>query len=382
MAESWPGWAAGETPLSKLAFWFERHGRDLPWRRAADPYAVWISEIMLQQTTVATVRPYFERFLVRFSDVAALAAAEESEVLRLWEGLGYYSRARNLRRAAQSIRDQYGLQFPRTPEALQELPGIGRYTAGAIVSFAFNQPAPIVEANTLRLYSRLMGLSDDPRRTTGQRTMWQFAELLAERWSALSADRSRTWSPRRLNAALMDLGALVCLPEKPLCTKCPLAAVCEARRAGTQASIPCPPTKPAITLLTEAAVAIVYRGQFLLRQRTEQERWAGLWDFPRVSLDDDNETGSRPGAEIQEPSVEVLIEKIEAETGVKIALEEYFGHRKHAVTRYRITLHAYRARHVAGRAKAAKGWRWCSVTELATLPLSTTGRQLAQRFAR
>ncbi len=184
---------------------------------------------MLQQTTVAAVVPYFERFLSRFPTVAQLAAAPEEEVLRLWEGLGYYSRARNIHRTARRLIEEFGGQFPREVDVLMTLPGIGRYTAGAIASFAFDQPAPIVEANTLRLYCRLMGYDEDPRATEGQRLLWSLAgQLVPQR------------SPGRFNQALMELGATLCRPADPDCQVCPLQSWCVATRQGTQGEIPRP----------------------------------------------------------------------------------------------------------------------------------------------
>lgn len=209
-----------------LRRWHVGNGRDLPWRNCRDPYKVWISEIMLQQTTVAAVKPYFERFLKRFPNIAALAAADEADVLRLWEGLGYYSRARNLRKGAQAIVANGGV-FPDSVEELLPLPGIGRYTAGAIVSFAFDRPAPILEANTLRLYCRLLGFRDDPRSAAGQRVLWSFAEQLVP-----------TKSPGEFNQALMDLGATVCTPTEPHCDECPVASYCRALAEQAQSKIP------------------------------------------------------------------------------------------------------------------------------------------------
>ncbi len=221
-----------------LLRWYDRAGRDLPWRATRDPYAVWISEVMLQQTTVAAVKPYFERFLERFPDVAALAAADESDVLRLWEGLGYYSRGRNLHRAARVVVEQHDGRFPEDVTTLQSLPGIGRYTAGAIASFAFDVPAPIVEANTVRLYARLTGLDGDPRSTAGQRALWEFAEAI------VPAKRAGAF-----NHALMDLGATVCTINEPRCHDCPVRSCCRAFADGRQAEIP-PPKRRRQLLLT------------------------------------------------------------------------------------------------------------------------------------
>ena len=266
---------------TNLKRWHTQHGRDLPWRNCRDAYKVWISEIMLQQTTVVAVKPYFERFLQRFPDVAALAAADEEDVLRLWEGLGYYSRARNLHRAARAIVERGGM-FPSTVEELLQLPGIGRYTAGAIVSFAFDRPAPILEANTLRLYSRLLGYRDDPRSTVGQRLLWSFAEQLVP-----------TKAAGEFNQALTDLGATVCTPTDPRCDDCPVAACCRALAEQAQADIPQAARRPEITALHEACIAIESNGCFLLIRRPEGARWAGLWDFVRFPWETDGEQPSQ-----------------------------------------------------------------------------------------
>ena len=262
----------------QLIRWYERNARDLPWRRTTDPYRVWISEIMLQQTTVVAVVPYFERFLARFPTVNDLAAADENDVLRLGEGLGYYSRARNLRKAAQVIVHEHDSVFPSEVEALQKLPGIGRYTAGAIASFAFDRRAPIVEANTLRLYCRLLGYAGDPRAKEGQKQLWSFAESILPKTQ-----------PGRLNQALMELGASVCSPKEPDCEHCPIHAHCRAFLEGTQATIPQPATRPAITDVVEVSVAVRRGKKYLLRRRPPGERWAGLWDFIRFEISNDEQ---------------------------------------------------------------------------------------------
>ena len=257
----------------QLIRWYERNARDLPWRRTTDPYRVWISEIMLQQTTVVAVVPYFERFLDRFPTVRDLAAADENDVLRLWEGLGYYSRARNLRKAAQVIVHEYDGVFPSDVDTIQKLPGIGRYTAGAIASFAFDRRAPIVEANTLRLYCRLLGYAGDPRSKAGQDELWSFAEAILPKTQ-----------PGRLNQALMELGATVCSPKEPDCEHCPVHSHCRAFVEGTQAAIPQLATRPVITDVVEVSVAVRQGKKYLLRRRPPGERWAGLWDFVRFAL--------------------------------------------------------------------------------------------------
>jgi len=209
--------------------------------------------------------------------VHVLAAAAESEVLQHWEGLGYYSRARNIHKAAKMIAEELQGEFPKTVEALQKLPGIGRYTAGAICSFAYDLPAPIVEANTLRLYSRLIGLEQDPRSKAGQNQLWEFAALILPRKS-----------PGVFNQALMDLGSLVCTPQNPDCAACPVSAGCEAFLNHRQHQIPLPKVRPEITPLTDASIAVFTGGKVMIRQRTPGERWAGLWDFPRLTLEEMN----------------------------------------------------------------------------------------------
>ena len=206
----------------RLLAWFDQNARVLPWRRSRDPYAVWLSEIMLQQTQVATVIGYFDRFLARFPTIEALARADEHEVLRLWEGLGYYRRARQLHRAARIIVAEHGGRFPRDPSIVRRLPGIGRYTAGAILSIAFDAREPILEANTLRLLSRLLCYDGDPRSPDGQRLLWAMAEALLPRRGS-----------GRLNQALMELGSEVCTARSPRCEQCPVAPAVPREPAGT-----------------------------------------------------------------------------------------------------------------------------------------------------
>ena len=233
----------------RLLAWYATHKRDLPWRRSRDPYRVWISEIMLQQTQVATVGNYFERFIRNFPDVRRLAAARETEVLREWEGLGYYRRARQLHAAAQQIVAEYGGQFPADASELQKLPGIGRYTAGAIASIAFDKRAPILEANTIRLLSRLIGFRGNPHSLSGQRPLWRVAEELLPQKRV--AD---------FNQALMELGSLVCTPSEPNCPACPVSTMCAANAAGLQTEIPPAKPRPVYAELHEAAVIVRKNG--------------------------------------------------------------------------------------------------------------------------
>jgi len=366
----------------KLGAWFAKHARDLPWRNTADPYPIWISEIMLQQTTVGAVVDAYRRFLQTFPTVEALAAAHEEDVLRQWEGLGYYSRARNLHRAAKIVVDAHGGRFPREVAELVRLPGIGRYTAGAIASFAFDEPAPIVEANTLRLYSRLLGYAGDPRTAAGQRLLWEFAERVLPRKS-----------PGRVNQALMELGALVCTPSAPQCADCPLCGECAAFAAGTQNDIPAPPPVTVPTHVTEAAVAICRRDAFLLRKRPVGERWAGLWDFPRFALhlpengaprkphrarkNGAPRSSARSARTLPLPVARQLRRQIREQTGLDVELGPVVAEIAHTVTRYRIRLVCLLARETRGKLTATESLRWVPPESFGGYPLSTTGRKFA-----
>jgi A/G-specific adenine glycosylase len=341
-----------------LLAWYAKHARDLPWRKSRDPYRVWVSEIMLQQTQVATVRDYFTRFMQRFPNVCSLAAANETDVLRLWEGLGYYRRARQLHAAAQQIAAQRGGRIPQETGELQSLPGIGRYTAGAIASIAFDKRAAILEANTIRLLSRLIAYRGNPHSTGGQRVLWQLAEdILPQKDIA------------QFNQALMELGSLVCTPSEPKCDECPLKTLCAANAAGLQREIPAPKPRPVFTELREAAIVVRKNGSVLMRQCGHDERWAGLWDFPRFELD-----ASGPLFAHRE-----IAAKVAAQTGITCEPGALLKTMKHGVTRYRISLDCYEAAYISGRARSAE-WsavKWLALKEIALLPLSTTGRKIA-----
>lgn len=317
---------------------------------------------MLQQTQVATVIPYFERFLAAFPDISALAAADEGEVLRLWEGLGYYRRARQMHAAARVLVDEHQGMFPRELDQVRQLPGIGRYTAGAIVSIAFDRPAPILEANTVRLFSRLIGFRGDPASVAGQKQLWQTAEdVLPKRGCS------------EINQALMELGSLVCTPRDPDCSRCPLARVCAARHENAQHEMPRPRAKPRIEEVREATV-VLWRGpHVLLRRRADGERWAGLWDFLRFPL----AASKRPAIERE------LTAGIREQSGLRSRSHEHIATLKHGVTRFRITLDCFHARCQPGRGKLAVGtWKWVKPDELAAFPLSVTGRKVARMIAK
>ena len=263
----------------RLTAWYDRSQRRLPWRvddRTAvpDAYHVLVSEAMLQQTQVAAVIPYFNRFVQRFPTMAALAGAQEQEVLRLWQGLGYYSRARNLHAAARTVTEQFDGQLPRERDELLKLPGVGRYTAGAVASIAFGRRAPILDGNVTRVLCRIDKIESDPREKQTQVLLWRRAEEIL---------------PRRrvgtFNTALMELGATVCIPRSPQCLICPVRGHCEALAAGVQERIPAPrAARP--TPLVHRAVFCIRRGdQWLIEQRPPRGRWAGMWQFVTVETD-------------------------------------------------------------------------------------------------
>ncbi len=341
----------------RLLTWFRKHARDLPWRRTRDPYPVWLSEIMLQQTQVATVVPYFERFIKSLPTIAKLAAAEEVQVLRLWEGLGYYRRARQLHRAAGVIVAEHGGKFPRDFAAVIKLPGIGRYTAGAILSIAFDLPAPILEANTVRLFSRLWRYEGDTSSSQGQALLWSAAEALLPRRR-----------PGEINQALMELGSQVCLPRGPLCEDCPLVDLCPTYFERLQDRIPRLKLKPSVTAARHLLLAVRHKNKFLLRKAKEGERWAGLWDFPRFAMDDDHAVCEN----------KALADTISQELGMRIAIGDKLATWRHTVTRYRITLECHAASVVRpGSIRAVtREQGWHKLEDIAELPLNTTGRKL------
>jgi len=340
----------------RLLGWFRRAARDLPWRRTSDLYAIWVSEIMLQQTQVATVVPYYHRFLAKFPDVVSLAQADEQQVLRLWEGLGYYRRARQLHSAAQHVVREHAGRFPATYDEVRSLPGIGRYTAGAILSIGLGARLPILEANTIRVLCRLEAYRGDPASTEGQKHLWSLAETL------LPAGECGAF-----NQALMELGSGICTPKAPACDACPVAMHCQARAQRLVNQIPSPAKRTKYEAVREVAV-VVRRGQrVLVRQRQPGERWAGLWDFPRFA-----------------GTVESAPQRVAELAGVQIMLGRHLTTLKHGVTRFRITLECYEATCATNKmrprehASASAAVRWVSAGELANLPLSVTGRKLAQ----
>jgi A/G-specific adenine glycosylase len=332
---------------------------------------------MLQQTTVAAVVPYFERFLARFPTIQALARAREHDVLRLWEGLGYYSRARNLHSAAGKVVDELGGTIPHEINKLVGLPGIGRYTAGAIASLAYDQPAPIVEANTLRVYARLLAYAGDVHSTTGRNVIWNFAEEAVPRRSAGA-----------FNQALMDLGAMICTPVEPRCSECPARTCCRAFQQGVQQTVPRPRARPQVTFVDEAMIAVHDDGRYLLRQSPPGERWAGMWEFVRITLQSTpfaNGNGRRRKSPVKlcdfSPSMARRLERAVAErTGLIVDAQSPAYEFHHTVTRFRIRLLCATAEHRGGTLNPQTTFRWATPSQFRRLALSMPARKFADRL--
>jgi len=260
---------------SALAPWFLAHHRDLSWRGTTDPYAIWVSEVMLQQTRVETVERYWGEFLRRFPDVGTLAAADEEQVLHAWSGLGYYRRARMLHRGAKVVAERFGARLPADADALREIPGIGPYTAGAIAAIAYDQPAPLVDGNVARVLSRILAIEDVREQAATARVHWTMVERIVQHGS-----------PRVLAQALMELGATVCTPKSPRCEACPVAASCGALARGLVDVIPAVRVRPASPLHRWWALAIEHDGRTLLVRRPDEGLLAGLWCLPLVAIED------------------------------------------------------------------------------------------------
>ncbi|WP_241053501.1 A/G-specific adenine glycosylase [Achromobacter xylosoxidans] len=270
----------------RIVAWQRQHGRhDLPWQNTRDPYRIWLSEIMLQQTQVATVIPYYERFLQRFPDVAALAAAAQEDVMPYWAGLGYYARARNLHRCAQEIARDWNGRFPPTAEGIATLPGIGRSTAAAIAAFAYGERSPILDGNVKRVFTRQFGIAGDPAKREIEQRLWALADAQVEATPDLDM--------AAYTQGLMDLGATLCTRGKPACERCPVADTCVARREGRQAELPTPKARKTIPERETAMLVLQWRGAYLLQQRPEPGIWGGLWSLPEFDVAGDPGAASR-----------------------------------------------------------------------------------------
>ena len=343
--------------VEKLVAWFEREHRPMPWREDPSPYKVWVSEIMLQQTQVATVMPYFDRFIRRFPSFKALASADQQEVLKLWEGLGYYSRARNLHQAARMIVTHHGGTPPRTAAELRALPGIGPYTAAAIASMAFGEAVPSVDGNVLRVCSRLWGL-ETPMRDKA------LADDVRARLTPLIA----TVDPSHFNQAMMETGALVCTPRKPDCAHCLLARYCVALKTHRTGALPVV-ERVARTPHYRVAAGVVWKGgRILIARRAEDRMLGGLWEFPG---------GKQVRGETLEQTV---LREVAEETGLQVAVTGRYATVKHSYSHFRMTLTAYRCEWRAGtaRPKSAVELRWIPPARLADYPMPRAIRRIAE----
>ncbi len=343
-----------------LSAWYSRHGRRLPWRETRDPYRIWVSEVMLQQTRVATVVPYYRRFLRRFPSLRALSRARVEEVLSAWSGLGYYRRARLLHAAAREVMVRFRGEIPADPLFLRRLPGVGDYTAGALASIAFGLPEPALDGNSLRVLTRLLAPEGDPRSPANRRAIEQAARKLLE--NAVPGD---------VNQALMELGARVCLPASPLCESCPVRKHCRARALGLQAVLP-GASRGRATVGMESAVAVIRRGRsYLMIRRDGKGLMDGLWELPGGFLD--------PGEDPRHGLARIGREHL----GAAVRVGEKMASLRHAITYRRVSVGAYRA--VLSEPLAASVWRragvrWVRPADLGRLPHGSATRRILEKI--
>ena len=345
-----------------LLAWYRRVARPMPWRQTSDPYRIWISEVMLQQTRVDQARPYYERFVEAFPTVEKLAAAPLDEVLLRWEGLGYYSRARNLHRAAQKVVADFDGRLPRTSEAIRALPGVGPYTAAAVLSIAFGEPHAVLDGNVARVLARVFTVSADVKRTSTRRRLQALADGL------IPAD-----VPGDFNQAVMELGATACTPRQPVCLRCPIQSVCGAFAEGRPEAYPVSAKKPPVPH-HDVAVGLVFndRGEVLIQRRKEDGLLGGLWEFPG---------GKREGGETMEAA---CARELREELGIEVDVEAPFGRVDHAYSHFKVTLHAFRCRLLRGTPIPQEGQplRWVAPDALDGYAFPRANRRLIERLAR
>jgi A/G-specific adenine glycosylase len=343
----------------RLLAWYRAAARRLPWRGSPDPYAVWVSEIMLQQTRVDTVLPYYQRWMERFPSLQSLAAAGEEEVLRLWEGLGYYSRARNLHKAARQVVEGHGGQLPRDVAGLRRLPGVGAYTAGAIASMAFGADEPTLDGNIRRVLARVFNLELPAKSPEGERRLWGWArENLPE---GQAGDYNQAW---------MDLGASICTPQRPACLVCPLANLCQAHQLGVEVQRPILPEKAPVPQLTVTAAVIARDGCVLIARRPQEGLLGGLWEFPGGKL------------EAGESLEACLAREIREELGCQVGVGAELGVYHHAYTHFKVTLHAFACQLMAGEPQALQhsALAWAEPARLGDYPMGKIDRRIARQL--
>ena len=338
----------GKGIQTRLLEWFKKNKRDLPWRKTRDPYAIWVSEIMLQQTQVTTVLPYYQKFLKSFPTVRRLAKADLSRVLKTWEGLGYYSRARNLHRASQIVLNDFHGRIPDTLKDLLSLPGIGRSTAGAILSIAFHQEAPILDGNVKRVLSRLLAVSASSGGRKTENTLWQISESLIPKGFS-----------NPFNQALMDLGSMVCTTKDPLCPECPLRGLCKGRQSGEPERFPLRIPKKKIPHV-EALCAVIWKERTVfLNQRPPSGLLGGLWEFPNWK------TESKSNLRLRSD--------IKKEMGMNVEVKESIGTFRQTFSHFKLTLHVYHCHIISGKGKGI----WIPIRNLHLLPMSRIHRRIA-----
>jgi len=340
-----------------LLGWFAENAQDLPWRRTGDPYAIWISEIMLQQTRVQAVVPYYERFLGRFPTVRQLARARLDTVLKLWEGLGYYSRARNLHRAAQEIVARFGGHLPSSREELRTLPGIGRYTAGAIVSIAFGRREPLVDGNVTRVLCRIFRLKGSPKDTSVQERIWALAaKLVPERHAG------------QFNQALMELGREICVPRHPRCADCPVNEFCDARLHGEQDLLPTRRPRKPLPFHTVAVGVICRKGRILIDKRRPEGLLGGLWEFPG---------GKKRRGEALETA---LRREVREELALTVRVGRLLAVVDHAYSHFRVRIHAFECTCASGtpRCLACAECKWVRPGDLGRYAFPAANKRIIE----
>jgi A/G-specific adenine glycosylase len=349
-----------EKLATQLLDWYAKEGRTLPWRDTPTPYAVWVSEIMAQQTRLDTVIPYFHRWMSLFPDIPSLASASQQEILNAWEGLGYYSRARNLHKAAGLIVENFNSILPGEKQTLLSLPGIGRYTAGAILSIAFGQDEAVVDGNVKRVYARLFQIDTPINTPTGERQIWALAE-----------EYLPTGQAADFNQALMDLGATICLPRQPNCTRCPLSDLCQAHLAGKAEQFPVKQAKKKVPHhIVTAAVIAGEDNTILITQRPEQALLGGMWEFPGGKQEPD------------ESLEECLKREIFEELACRIEVHQPVGVFRHAYTHFKVTLHAFQAELISGPVELRyhQDAYWIPIPDLDQVPMGKIDRMIASQL--
>ena len=344
--------------MPRLLKWFASNARDLPWRRTRGPYAIWVSEIMLQQTQVKTVIPFWNRWLRELPTIEAAANASSEKIHKLWEGLGYYTRVRNLQKAAQVIAEKHGGKFPENFDDVLALPGIGRYTAGAICSIAFNQPMPILDGNVIRVLTRIFGITENPKEKKTNARLWQLAEELVKHSSL--ATRHSSLACSHLNQSLMELGALICTPRNPQCLICPVKKLCIAFKENRVEELPNLGKRAAATARTFFAFVIERNGKFLVQQRPIGIVNAHLWEFPNFEINGEIKNAQKI---------------FDSAFDFKAAKLQPFHTIKHSITRYRMTLEAFHVR-LKNSPKKPTGV-WLSPKEFDSLAFSSAHKKLA-----